>query len=304
MGILTNTKQFLAKKTTEIAQKAADGISAASALSPKQLELVEKKKDKYFSQKPDMNGNDIQKLITHNLGAVGVEVYQAYLEQLKAIYSPVDTAIENFDALNRIRYFDITKWVTDSEERNLDKLVNVYQVLSEEECNIALIYHRTKEKCEVTVGVVNTNMEQPDPAKVISYDARLESAISGNFPGVEVRKNKDKKDDFGVGIPKNLQSVIKWGIDESEVQSVAIVSNLASEKSEDFISQSMEKLLDGIIPQNSSEEYTIVLLAKPVNNQLEKRIDCLSYILRWRLMPHGRQILHIQLLMQLIHLQI
>lgn len=268
MGILTNTKQFLACKTTEVAKKAADGIATTSALSPKQLEAVETKRMEYLAQKPDMDGEDIQELIKKNLGAVGIEVYQAYLEQLKSLYKPMDTAIENFDALNRIRYFDITKWVTDSEEKNLDKLVNVYQVLSEEDCNIALIYHRTKEKCQVTLGVVNTDMGQPDPAKVITYNARLVSAIQGNFPGVEIKENDGKKDKFGLGIPLNLQSVIKGGNTVTDVKSVAIVSNLASEKSEDFISQSVEKLLDGIIPKKESEEYTIVLLAKPINNQL------------------------------------
>ncbi len=270
MGILTNTKQFLAKKTTEVAIKAADGIAATSALSPKQLELVEDKRRAYLVEKPDMDSDDIQELIKKNLGAVGIEVYQAYLEQLKTIYKPMDTAIENFDALNRIRYFDITKWVTDVEEKNLDKLVNVYQVLSEDNCNIALIYHRTKDKCEVTLGVVNTDMEQPDPAKVITYNDRLASAIQGNFPGVEIKENRGKKDKFGLGIPHNLQSAFK-GKDGDDVKSVAIVSNLASEKSEDFISQSMEKLLDGIVPKNESEDYTVVLLAKPINNQLEKK---------------------------------
>ena len=52
------------------------------------------------------------------------------------------------------------------------------------------------------------------------------------------------------------------------MKSVAVVSNLASDKSEDFISQSMEKLLDGIVPESDDEEYTIVLLAKPILDQL------------------------------------
>lgn len=271
MGILANTKEFLARKTAEVAKRAADGIASTSALSPKQMELVAKKREEYLSQKPDMSGEDVQKVIRDNLGAVGIEVYQAYLEQLKSLYSPIDTAIENFDELNRIRFFDVTKWVIDAEEQNLDKLVNVYQVLSEEDCNIALIYHRTKEKCEVTIGVVNTDMGQADPSKVITFDSRLQSAISGNFPGVEIRYNAGKKDTFGLGIPQNLQQIIKGDAQQAEVQSVAIVSNLASEKSEDFISQSMEKLLDGIIPQSENEEYTIVLLAKPINNQLERK---------------------------------
>lgn len=271
MGILTNTKQFLENKTTQVAKKAAEGIVTSSVLSPKQLKSVEEKRIDYLSQKPDMNSEEVEEIIKKNLGAVGIEVYQAYLEQLKNIYKPMNTAIENFDDLNRIRYFDITKWVTDSEEKSLDKLVNVYQVLSEEDCNIALIYHRTKEKCQVTLGVVNTDMVQPDPAKVITYNERLVSAIDGNFPGVEIKRNQCKNDKFGLGIPLNLQSVIKGEGENEDIKSVAIVSNLASEKSEDFISQSMEKLLDGIIPRKESEEYTIVLLAKPITNQLASK---------------------------------
>lgn len=150
MGILTNAKNFLEKKTIAVAKKAADGIAATSALSPKQVEAVDEKRRNYLAQKPDMDGEEVQKTVQNNLGAIGVEVYQDYLSLLKKIYAPMDTAIENFDALNRIRYFDITKWVTDAEEQNLDRLVNVYQVLSKEECNIALIYHRTMEKCKVT----------------------------------------------------------------------------------------------------------------------------------------------------------
>lgn len=274
MGILGNAKQFLADKTTQVAKKTADGIAVTSVLSPKQLEVVEAKRMTYLAEKPDMDSEDVQELIKKNLGAVGIEVFQAYLEQLKNVYQPMDTAIENFDELNRIRYFDITKWVTDAEEKNLDKLVNVYQVLREEECNIALIYHRTKDKCEVTLSVVNTDMEQPDPSKVNTYNARITSAIQGNFPGVEIREKKGGNDSFGLGIPQNLQSVIKAdkdAKDSADVKSVAVVSNLASEKSEDFISQSMEKLLDGIVPKREQEDYTIVLLAKPVSKQLEKK---------------------------------
>ena len=37
------------------------------------------------------------------------------------------------------------------------------------------------------------------------------------------------------------------------------------------MSQSMEKLLDGIVPETDDEEYTIVLLAKPVTDQLNAR---------------------------------
>lgn len=270
MGILANTKQFLAGKAVSAAKKAGDGIAALSVLSPKQLQEIEAKRTAFLSQKPDMSGEEVQSVIQKNMGAIGIEVYQAYLEQLNKAYLPVDVSMENFDEDNRIRFFDITKWVTDTEEQSLDKLVNVYHVLSEEECNIALIYHRTKDKCQVTIGVVNTDERHADPAIADKYYSRVIGAIKGNFPGADIEGINFKNRDYGVGIPNCLLN-INNSTSEGIVKSVAIVSNVASEKSEDFISQSMEKLLDGIVPENESQEYTIVLLAKPVRDQLESK---------------------------------
>ena len=271
MGVITNTKQFLAKKSVNTARKAMDGIATLSALSPQQLEDIDRKRNLYLQKKPNMNGEETQLSIQKNMGAIGIEVYQAYLEQLGAAYTPIDTITGNFDSDNRIRYFDITKWVTDSEEQSLDKLVNVYHVLSEEECNIALIYNRTKEGCRISIGVVNTNESQSDPAIADNFYARILSAIKGNFPGADIIDISSNNDSFGIGIPECLENACRVLNDEGKVKSVSIVSNVASEKSEDFISQSMEKLLDGIVPSNKDEEYTIVLLAKPIRDQLESR---------------------------------
>lgn len=263
MGILTNAKQYLATKATVATGKVADGVAKTASLSPSQLQQIDMKREAYFAGMPDLNGEDTQELIQRNLGAVSIEVYQAYLEILKTAYLPMRGNVSEFDAHNRIRYFDITKWVTDPQEKNLDKLVNVYQVLSEEDCNIALVYHRTQERCQVTMAVVNSDMDVSDPAKVKSFYERIVDAIRGNFPGVEIDNSN------GTGEPPCLNDVVIHGTNsECSVKSVAIVSNLASEKSEDFISQSMEKLLDGIVPTCDDDAYTIVLLAKPITDQL------------------------------------
>lgn len=266
MGIIANAKQYLEKKISYGVRKAADGVAKAAVLSPQQVKDVEEKRAEYLSGLKDKNIRD-DDVIRRQLGAVGVEVYQAYLEQLKILYSPMANAIGKFDDLNRIRYFDITKWVTDPTEKNLDKLVNVYQVLSEENCNIALIYNRKQSGCQIVMAACNTDMEQMDPAKVKSFSNRLSSAIKGNFPGVEIVEDKT----HGCGVPQCLKSVITNAGKNVTAKSVAVVSNLASDKSEDFISQSMEKLLDGIVPQSADEEYTIVLLAKPICDQLNAR---------------------------------
>lgn len=265
MGIIANTKQYLAQKVTDAAVRTFDGVAKASVLSPRQVERVDEKRIAYLSEKKDMLGETTQTFISRQIGAVGIEVYQAYLEQLKKLYQPMDIAIERFDDWNRIRYFDITKWVTDPKEKNLDKLINVYQVLSEENCNIALIYNRRLSGTQIVMAVNNTDMEQSDPARANSFNARLISAIKGNFPGVEILEKKNDTA-YGYGIPTCLKSAIISDGSEVSVKSVAIVSNLASDKSEDFMSQSMEKLLDGIVPETDDEEYTIVLLAKPVTD--------------------------------------
>ena len=103
MGVLQNVKGFLAKKVVETAEKIGDGVANLSVLSPKQLQNIENKRDEYLSQKHDMNSKETEYFIKKNIGAVAVEVYQAYLEQLKNVYSPLYTNMENFDEDNRIR---------------------------------------------------------------------------------------------------------------------------------------------------------------------------------------------------------
>lgn len=270
MGVLVNAKQFLAKKAVSAAKKAGDGIAALSSLSPEQLREIDEKRTAYLSKKPNMDGEEIRNVIQKNMGAIGIEVYQAYLEQLEKVYYPVDVMLDSFDEDNRIRFFDITKWVIDSEEQSINKLINVYHVLSEEDCNIALIYHRTMDKCEISLGLANTSESDSDPAISDKYYARVVGAIKGNFPGAEIRGVSPDSKDYGIGVPRCLDKV-ECNVGDGRVKSIAIVSNVASEKSEDFISQSMEKLLDGIVPGDSTQEYTMVLLAKPIREQLESK---------------------------------
>lgn len=271
MSIISDFKEIVAKKTVSASKKVGNGIATVSSLSPKQISDMNEKRKQYLSVLPDMKGADAQAAIQKSLGAIGIEVYQAYLDQLKEIYVPIDSLAECFDADNRIRFFDITKWVTDSEEQSIDKLVNVYHVLSDENCNIALIYHRTKDKCTITLGIANTNEDESDPSIADKYFLRVKGAIKGNFPGSDIKeKDAEGKSYCGSGIPDALKGIIGNNNDET-VKSIVTVSNVASEKSEGFISQSMEKLLDGIVPEDDSQDYTVVLLAKPVDKQLETK---------------------------------
>lgn len=243
----------------KVGNKAANKVAKLSALSSDQLEVVQGQRDVYFNEMPDPNDTEAQELTMRLLAASGVEIYNAYLPQLQELYVPIERTVEtagDFDVNHNIRYFNVTKWVTDKKENSLEKLVNVYEVLSNDECNIALIFHRTREESQVILAVSNTQ-NAGDNVKVNHYRDRLANAIKGNFPGAEISK-------AGEGVVPCLDNDIHY--------SVASASNIPTEKSEKFISQTIEKLLDGIIPETEEQEYTIILLVTPINDVEERKL--------------------------------
>lgn len=258
MAILATIKSGAGKIAGKVANKGGNIVAKASGLSSAQLEKIEEKRNAYLMEKPETDPESIERL----LGSYAIEAYEAYLPQLSELYKPmfIGEADDERSLDNRIRYFEMTKWVTDPTEDNLDKLTNMYHVLSEENCNIALIFNRRVSGTTVYFAVVN-NSEKDTPHIADMFGKRLESSLLGNFPGAEIKKLPHDK--LNAGVIPVLKDIKK--------SSVAIVSNIASEKSEKFISQSMEKLIDGIVPSSELEEYTIVLLATPVKEQLEMK---------------------------------
>lgn len=232
-------------------------------LGKEQKDKIEKIKKAYFQYEnmgDEISLNRVEKM----LGTLGTQIYHSYLPYVSTEYTPIYDIPRSFSEENRIVYFDITRWVNDTEEKNIDKLINVYQVLANVQCNIALIYERRQERCTVTMAVVNTEANNSLPATVEGYKERVIQAIYGNFPGAEIKEYDPQDKFYGSGIPRCLRNVVSYENDKpSSAESVAIITNLPADKSEDFISQSMEKLLDGIVPIKEEQEYKLVLLASP-----------------------------------------
>lgn len=244
---------------TRVGAKAGDSVAKLAVLSPEQLQEVEDSRDFYLSQKPDPTDTAAEELTKRLLAASSVEIYNAYLPQLRELYIPLAKDSEYakpFCPEYNIRYFNITKWVTDKKENNLEKLVNVYDVLSNEECNIALIFHRTCDNTEVYMAVVNTQNADSN-TDINNYKNRITEALKGNFPGCEIENS-------GAGIIPYLNDRASY--------SVASASNVPTEKSEKFISQTIEKLLDGCVPDSLEKEYTLILLATPILDSEERKL--------------------------------
>ncbi|BAQ24701.1 helicase HerA domain-containing protein [Streptococcus troglodytae] len=243
----------------KVAGKGADTVAKLSALSPEQLEQVQAKREEFLSDFPNMTGAETEELTNRLLAANAVEIYNAYLSQIEDLYIPVEKETEygeDFRSSNNIRYINITKWVIDKKENSLEKLVNVYEVLSNDACNISLVFHRKVIKTDVYLAI--TNIDNADNnVDIESYRRRLESAIQGNFPGSSWKE-------IGRGKLPCFNNNAHY--------SVATASNVPTEKSEKFVSQTIEKLLDGIIPTTAQQEYILVLLATPIQDIAERKL--------------------------------
>ena len=246
----------LAKK---IAVKGADRVASMSALSPSQLDDIVAKRAIYLEYDRPDDPAGIEKS-DRLLAASGIKIYNAHLSELSELYLPAQQYTEEDKAMNspghNIRYFKLNKWVSDKKENTLEKLVNVYGVLSNEDCNIALVFNRTVKESIVYLAVSNST-DKSDNKDINSCMNRLEQALKGNFPGSE-------HDAVNPGV----LPIFKDGIDYS----VSTISNIPTEKSEKFISQTIEKLLDGSVPESIGQEYSIILLASPIHDIDERKL--------------------------------
>ena len=242
-----------------MAGKAGDQVAKLSSLSPEQLENVQLLREKYLLETPNPNDSTARELTERLMAASSVEIFNAYLPQIKDLYLPLNNEAEfgkEFDDAHNIRYINITKWVTDKKENSLEKLVNVYAVLSNDDCNIALVFDRKQNTTNVYLAVVN-NKNSNSSTDVDNYKDQIVEAIRGNFPGAEWKEE-------GLGVLPCFTEDRKY--------SVSTASNIPAEKSEKFISQTIEKLIDGIVPETKKKEYTIILLATPILDVEDRKI--------------------------------
>lgn len=103
--------------------KAADAVAKLSVLSPEQLRDMQERREEYLNQVPSMDDTAAEELTKRLLAASSIEIYNEYLQHIRDMYVPVKREIEydgSFSAAHNIRFFNITKWVTDKKENSLE----------------------------------------------------------------------------------------------------------------------------------------------------------------------------------------
>ncbi|GHU99564.1 ATP-binding protein [Spirochaetia bacterium] len=150
-----------------------------------------------------------------------------------------------------VRALRVDRWVFDKEEQSIDKFKNILNVFAGGDSNFALLIHRDKDKA-VFHFILKNETTVTSKSEISDSNAKLlKSAIVGNFNGTCVTDVTESND----LIPQ-----------KDKIQSIACLTNIPSEKSEKFISQGLEKLLDGIKPDKDDESYYVLILAEPLSH--------------------------------------
>ena len=182
-------------------------------------------------------------------------VFKDYLPYVSKAYKAKEFR-KNLAPTESVACFDITKFVLEKNDNIIDKLKNVYHLIAYSDNSIALILERTKENCRISLAVGTSEYKD---GQAIKTAENVRDAFLGNFPGSECDRVVAYDDKYG-SVFDFLNSNLYFN---NPFSSVGIVSNIASDYSEDYVSQGIEKLLDGIRPIDGA--YTIVILGEALS---------------------------------------
>jgi len=204
-----------------------------------------------------------EQTLLSNLGKIAYTLDKTYLSRLESDYRvlPFDEYFnKNGDVSypSNIRALEIERWVYDKDERVSDCFKNVLGVFAGSEESLAMVIHRTSEKARMFFVTKNVGGGRNEDSK--NDIGLLNGSLCGNFPGTKTTIFDVKKTDL-----KNL-------FDFSGYRSIATLCNIPSEKSEDYICQGIDKLLNGVVPQNNEENYFIIILAESVSQTMLRDI--------------------------------
>lgn len=187
------------------------------------------------------------------------EVFKEYAPHVAECYSVLPCANDS-NPTESVASFEISKLVLEKDDKVIEKLKNVYHLLAYSGNSIAMIINRTHRDCSLFFAV-GTESNDSEMVKNLASDVR--DAFLGNFPGSDcgpVKYYSDGEDSAFSALNKSL----RFG--NVSFSSLGIVSNVATDFSDAFSTQGIEKLIDGISLKRD-EEYTIMLVGKAMPHE-------------------------------------
>ncbi len=203
--------------------------------------------------------NDLvkQNKLIDNLNKIAYTIDKAYMAKLDSEYAviPFDVLHNNKDNSvsykHNIRALKIDKWVFDRDENPGKCFKNVLNAFADGDHTLALVVKRTPTETQMYFVVKNEGEGRALTTKTNLN--LLEDTITGNFQGTKAEKiiNENK-----------LEDIFSF---EKNISSIALMTNTPSEYTEDYIGQGIDKLLNGVVPENEFESYTVVFLAESLS---------------------------------------
>lgn len=254
--------------------KAVDEKMPAYSLNTDTSKRIEENITKMNNESPvPIAKHELQFLDTNvldqNLGKIAYTLDKAYMQNLESNYEALPFSSEVTYAHN-IRAINIKKFVFNKNEQVIDCMKNVIGAFSNTTNTLAVVVHRSVK--DVSIYFVCKNEGSGKDSESRDSLSLLNSSFMGNFPGSECEeckykeKQSDKEDDtYLKDTFYFLQNPsVKNEKNNERIKAIALLSAIPSDKSDKYISQGLEKILNGLVPKEEKDEYSIIFLAEPL----------------------------------------
>lgn len=212
------------------------------------------------------NGKPDEKVLLDNLGKIAYTLDKAYISRLTADYSPVlfdeiynknEDKTTEIDYVSNIRALKVNRWIFDEKEKSGECFKNVLSLFADGDHTLALVVVRKPTTSEMYFVVKNDGPGRNEASK--NNIDLLNASIRGNFPGTHTEV---------IPTPQETEKLFSF----PKASAIAVLSNMPSEYSEDYITQGLDKLLNGIVPKTEEESYAVVFLAESLSQEKVREI--------------------------------
>lgn len=214
-----------------------------------------------------------EQVLLDNIGKIAYTLDRAYMPRLERDYGVLYfdekyNQNKEISYSSNIRAVKVDKWLYDKEQEPGECFKNLLSTFADGDHTIALVVKRTPTKSEMYFVVKNEGKGRNDESR--DNVELLDAAIHGNFPGTHTEIIKDEE--TVKKLFSNEETIEIDGQKENLVNSVALFANTPSQYSEKYVTQGLDKLLNGIVPKTDRDSYTVVFLAESISQSDTREI--------------------------------
>ncbi|MCD8363748.1 MAG: DUF87 domain-containing protein [Lachnospiraceae bacterium] len=204
-----------------------------------------------------------EEVLMDNLGKIAYTLDKAYISQLTSDFTSLyfdqynisrednDKKVEQITYPSNIRALQVRKWVLDKNEKVGDSFKNVLSLFADGDHTVALVIKRTVQAAELYFVVKNEGAGRNEDS--VNNIELLKKSIEGNFPGTDIAIEEES-----LNKPDKIEALFGF----KDYKSIAALVNTPSAYSEDYVTQGLDKLLNGIVPGKKEEEYAVIFMAE------------------------------------------